>query len=265
MQKTLGEIAALCNGEVIGNEKIKISGVAGIKEAKEGEITFIANLKYISDLENTSASAVIVPEEVEQSDKPLIRTKNPYLAFAKTLNLFYTKSFKPKGIDKNTIIGKNSKLGKDVSIYPFVYIGENVIVEDNAKLYPHVFIDDNAKIKKNSQLYSGVKVYHECVIGENCIVHSGAVIGSDGFGFAPDENNVYRKIPQLGNVIVEDNVEDVCRTRTVSALFIVPARLGNPPLLILYWPPVTEIAAAALMPCTVIVLDVTSVFKGTFV
>ncbi|PLX11433.1 MAG: UDP-3-O-(3-hydroxymyristoyl)glucosamine N-acyltransferase [Marinilabiliales bacterium] len=98
-------------------------------------------------------------------------------------------------------------MGEGVYIAPFVYIGENVIVEDHVKLYPHVFIDDNVAIRKNSQLYSGVKVYHECVIGENCILHSGAVIGSDGFGFAPDENNVYRKIPQLGNVIVEDDVE----------------------------------------------------------
>ena len=210
MEFTAKAIAEFLNGEVVGNPEIKVSNVAKIEEAKAGTLAFLTNPRYTKYLYSTEASIVLINKDFELESPvsaTLIKVKNAYESFAKLLELAEQAKPVKQGISSLAFIEKSAKIGDGIYIAPFVYIGENAVIEDNAKLFPHVFIDDNVTVKKNSTLNSGVKVYHECIIGENCIIHAGAIIGSDGFGFAPDENNVYRKIPQLGNVVIEDNVE----------------------------------------------------------
>ncbi|MCB2197024.1 MAG: UDP-3-O-(3-hydroxymyristoyl)glucosamine N-acyltransferase [Bacteroidetes bacterium] len=210
MEFTAKTIAEFLQGEVIGNPDTKVNNVAKIEEATPGTLAFLANPKYNKYLYTTEASIVLINKEFEIENEvsaTLIKVENAYESFAKLLELAEQARPVKQGISDLAFIEESAKIGDGVYIAPFVYVGENVVIENDVKLYPHVFVDDNVTVKKNSTLNSGVKVYHECVIGENCIIHAGAVIGSDGFGFAPDENNVYRKIPQLGNVIVEDNVE----------------------------------------------------------
>jgi len=210
MEFTAKAIAEFLTGEVVGNPEVKVNNVAKIEEAKNGTLAFLANPKYTKYIYTTEASIVLVNKDFEPENNisaTLIKVDNAYESFAKLLELAEQAKPVKQGISSLAFIEKSAKIGDGVYIAPFVYIGENAVLEDNAKLFPHVFIDDNVTVMKNTTLNSGVKVYHECVIGENCIIHAGAVIGSDGFGFAPDENNVYRKIPQLGNVIIEDNVE----------------------------------------------------------
>ena len=210
MEFTAQAIAEFLKGEVEGNPEVKVNNVAKIEEATPGTLAFLANPKYAKYLYTTNASIVLINKDYELEkavETTLIRVENAYESFAKLLELADQARSVKQGISSLAFIDESAKIGDGVYIAPFVYIGENAVIEDNVSLNPHVFIDDNVTVKKNSILNSGVKVYHECVVGENCIIHAGAVIGSDGFGFAPDENNVYRKIPQLGNVVVEDNVE----------------------------------------------------------
>jgi UDP-3-O-[3-hydroxymyristoyl] glucosamine N-acyltransferase len=210
MEFTAKTIAEFLQGEIIGNPDTKVSNVAKIEEATPGTLAFLANPKYNKYLYTTQASIVLINKDFElenQISATLIKVENAYESFAKLLELAEQARPVKQGISELAFIEESATIGEGVYIAPFVYVGENVVIENDVKLYPHVFIDDNVTVKKKSTLNSGVKVYHECVIGENCIIHAGAVIGSDGFGFAPDENNVYRKIPQLGNVLVEDNVE----------------------------------------------------------
>ncbi len=235
MEFTAKAIAEFLNGEIVGNTEVKVNNVAKIEEAKAGTLAFLANPKYTKYIYTTDASIVLVNKDFEPEDKisaTLIKVDNAYESFAKLLELAEQAKPVKQGISSLAFIEKSAKIGDGVYIAPFVYIGENAVVEDNVKLFPHVFIDDNVTIKKNTTLNAGVKVYHECVLGENCIIHAGAVIGSDGFGFAPDENNVYRKIPQLGNVIIEDNVEVGSNTTidraTMGSTFIKKgAKLDN--------------------------------------
>lgn len=210
MEFTAQAIAEFLKGRVEGNPEVKVNNVAKIEEATPGTLAFLANPKYAKYLYTTQASIVLINNDYELEkdvNVTLIRVENAYESFAKLLELAEQARPVKQGISPLAYIDENAKIGDGVYIAPFVYIGENAVIEDNVSLNPHVFIDDNVTVKKNTTLNSGVKIYHECVIGENCIIHAGAVIGSDGFGFAPDENNVYRKIPQLGNVVVEDNVE----------------------------------------------------------
>lgn len=210
MEFTAQAIAEFLKGEVEGNPDIKVNNVAKIEEAEAGTLAFLANPKYAKHLYTTNASIVLINKDYKLESKvqaTLIRVDNAYESFAKLLELAEQARPVKQGVSPLAYIDETAKIGDGVYIAPFVYIGENAIIEDHVKLNPHVFIDDHVIVKKNTTLNSGVKVYHECQIGENCIIHAGAVIGSDGFGFAPDENNVYRKIPQLGNVLVEDHVE----------------------------------------------------------
>ncbi len=210
MEFTAKAIAEFLNGEVVGNPEVKVNNVAKIEEAKNGTLAFLANPKYTKYIYTTEASIILINKDFVPEDTisaTLIKVENAYESFAKLLELAEQAKPVKQGISSLAYIEESAKIGDGVYIAPFVYIGENAVIEDNAKLFPHVFVDDNVIVKKNSTLNSGVKIYNECVIGENCILHAGAVIGSDGFGFAPDENNVYRKIPQLGNVVIEDNVE----------------------------------------------------------
>lgn len=235
MEFTAKAIAEFLQGEVVGDPEVKVNNVAKIEEAAPGTLAFLANPKYNKYLYTTEASIVLINKDMDlekEVSATLIKVENAYESFAKLLELAEQAKPVKQGISELAYIEESAKIGDGVYIAPFVYIGENVTIEDHVKLFPHVFIDDQVTIKKNSTLNAGVKVYHECSIGENCIIHAGAVIGSDGFGFAPDENNVYRKIPQLGNVVLEDNVEIGSNTTidraTMGSTFIKKgAKLDN--------------------------------------
>jgi UDP-3-O-[3-hydroxymyristoyl] glucosamine N-acyltransferase len=206
MNKKLKELAEWVGGTVVGDGEIEISGVSAIDEAQTGEITFIANPKYLPKLGETCASAVIVSKEVTRGEKPLLSVANPYLAFAKIITLFSKKPYQPKGIDPNAWISPTAKLGKDLTLYPFVYIGDRCSIGDRVTLYPGVYIGEDSSIGEDSILYPNVSVYSGTVIGKQVILHSGVVVGSDGFGYVKEGmKNV--KIPQVGRVEIEDDVE----------------------------------------------------------
>ena len=207
MRKTLEEIAKLIDGEVIGDKDTVITGVCGIKEAKKGDITFVANPKYLHLAQTTKASAVIISRDVSIEEKPAIRTDSPSLAFTKILSLISsarTKHF--SGVHPTAIVDKKVKLGKDVAIGPHAVIEEGVEIGDKTIVYPNCFIGQGAKIGKGVLIYPLVSIRERVSIGNNVIIHSGTVIGSDGFGFATVKG-VHHKIPQIGTVVIEDNVE----------------------------------------------------------
>ncbi|MCX5702508.1 MAG: UDP-3-O-(3-hydroxymyristoyl)glucosamine N-acyltransferase [Candidatus Omnitrophica bacterium] len=207
IHKTLKEISELINGEVVGNGAIIITGVSGIKEAKDGDITFLANPKYFPLLEKTHASAVITARDIDKSAKPIIRTDNPSLAFAKIVSLIAPSEVTgPKGIHPTAILGKDVKLGPDVAIGPYTVIEDNVSIQDRTIIYSNCYIGHNTKIGKESVIYPNVSIRERIVIGDRVIIHSGTVIGSDGFGFATLEG-LHHKIPQIGIVEIGDDVE----------------------------------------------------------
>lgn len=207
MKKTLNEIAQLVNGSVVGDGNTEIKGVCGIKEAKEGDITFVANPKYISLMRHTKASAIITTGDVKKGPKPLILTENPSLAFAKLLSLIAPNEVTHfKGVHPTASIGENVKMGEGVAIQPYVVIEDNVEIGNNTVLYSGVFIGYHTKIGNNTIVYPHVSIRERVTIGDRVIIHSGTVIGSDGFGFATVKG-LHHKIPQIGTVIVEDDVE----------------------------------------------------------
>jgi UDP-3-O-[3-hydroxymyristoyl] glucosamine N-acyltransferase len=203
---TLNELATLVGGEVAGDPSLEVTGIASIEEAGEEEITFLSELKHLSRLEKTKAAAAIVPSSLPAFPKPLIRTPNPYLAYAKVQAFFTHQPYYPKGIDPRAYLGRDAKIGQEVSVYPFVFIGDGCQIGDRAVLYPGVYVGEAAQIGEESILYPNVVVMDRCIIGKRVIVHPGTVIGSDGFGFARDGAR-YVKIPQVGVVQVDDDVE----------------------------------------------------------
>ena len=207
MRKTLKEIARLIEGEVIGDDSIVITGVSGIKEACEGDITFLANPKYFPLIDKTHASAIITSREVEKTDKPIIRTDNPSLAFTKIISSFMPCEINhPKGIHTTAILGKNVSLGKNVAIGAYAVIEDNVSIGDNTVIYPGCFIGNNTKIGSDGLVYPNVSIRERVSIGNRAIIHSGTVIGSDGFGFITIKDR-HHKIPQSGTVEIGDDVE----------------------------------------------------------
>lgn len=206
MKKTVKELAEYVGGTIVGDGEVEISGLGSIDEAESGQITFIADAKHLPKLETTKASAILVFKEVPFSQKPLIIVPNPRLAFAKILDLFFAKPYQSRGIDPNAQISPTALLGKNVTIYPFVYIGDRCRIEDRVTLYPGVYLGEDSTIGEDSILYPNVTVYPGSIIGKRVILHGGVVIGADGFGYVKDGNkNV--KIPQVGGVIIEDDVE----------------------------------------------------------
>jgi len=205
-EKTLEELASLIEGEVIGDAGLKIAGISGLDEARKGEITFIAQSKYLGKAKETNASAIIVSSKIEGIDKPFILTDNPYLAYAKIATFFHEYPHPILGIDKNAILGEGTRVGKDVSIYPWVFIGKDVTISDRVVIHPHTFIGDGTFIDEETVIYSHVSIRERCRIGKRGIIHAGTVIGTDGFGFAPDGKR-YHKIPQVGTVQIDDDVE----------------------------------------------------------
>jgi UDP-3-O-[3-hydroxymyristoyl] glucosamine N-acyltransferase len=206
MEKMLSELAQLVGGEVIGDGGVKIVGVAPIEEARKGEITFVAHPRYLPKLNQTEASAVIVSPKVSEVDKPLLRVANPYLAFAKILQIYTQRPYEPRGVDQRAWVSPTAKLGERVSIYPFVYVGDHVEIGNRVILFPGVFVGDNAVIGDDTLIYPNVSIYEGCRIGKRVILHSGVVIGSDGFGFARNGKRSV-KIPQVGIVEIGDDVE----------------------------------------------------------
>ena len=206
MVKSLKEIGEIVKGKVVGRSDISISGVSGIEEAKEGDITFFVNPKYLSLAYKTHASAILVAKEIPDCNRAMIIVTNPYLEFAKLINLFYVEKRKPLGIDKSAVIGENVKLGEDLSIYPLVVIDDGVEIGDRVTIMPGTFVGRNSKINEDTIIYPNVSVRESTEIGKRVIIHSGTSIGSDGFGFLL-ENGKHIKIPQVGSVVIEDDVE----------------------------------------------------------
>lgn len=210
MEFTVATIAGFLNGEISGNPDIKVNTVAKIEEGQIGALSFLANPKYEHYLYNTKSSVVLVNKSFVPSQKveaTLIKVENAYEAFASLLRLVDQARPRKKGIHATAIIESTSKIGSDVFIGPYAYIGENCIIGDGCAIYPQVYIGDNTKLGNNCTINPGVKIYHDCILGEGCIIHAGTVIGSDGFGFAPQSDSEFMKIPQLGNVVLEDHVE----------------------------------------------------------
>ena len=207
MVKTLKEINELIDGALLGDGEIEIIGVSGIKEARKHEITFVANSKYLREIERTQASAIIVGQDIPYNGKPLIRVANPYFAFVKVLEMFAWRKRKTVyGIHETAIIGDNVQIGEMVSIQAYTYIGDNVQIGDGAIISPFVHIGDDTKIGNETLIYPNVTIREDVEIGARGIIHSGVVIGSDGFGFALVSDR-HHKIPQIGTVIIEDDVE----------------------------------------------------------
>jgi len=207
MRKTLKEIAKFLDGEVVGDPNTVITGVCGIKEAKAGDITFVANQRYFPMIDTTKASAVIASREIESASKPIIRTDNPSYAFAKVISLVTPEDIRhPKGIASTAILGKDVHLGKNVAIGHYAVIEDNVFIGDNTVIYAGCYIGHNSKVGSGSLIYPNVSIRERSVIGSRVIIHCGAVIGSDGFGFA-NLKGVQHKIPQVGIVEIGDDVE----------------------------------------------------------
>jgi UDP-3-O-[3-hydroxymyristoyl] glucosamine N-acyltransferase len=210
MEFTAATIAGFLNGEIEGNPDVKVNTVAKIEEGHSGALSFLANPKYEHYIYTTKSSIVLVNRTFIPSGRieaTLIKVNDAYEAFASLLRLVDNARPRKKGIHPTAIIEPTATVGSDVFIGPYAYIGDNCEIGDGCSVYPHVYIGDNTRIGKNCTINPGVKIYHDCVIGESCTIHAGSVIGGDGFGFAPQSDSEYMKIPQLGNVILEDHVE----------------------------------------------------------
>lgn len=210
MELTAQAISDILNGEIIGDPNIKVNDVSKIDDGKNGTLSFLANSKYTNFIYNTKASIVLVKKEFIPEKKlncTIIKVEDPYHSFANILELKNNAKPEKIGIHKNSSISETAKLGKNLYIGAFTCIEDNAKVGNNTKIYPQVYVGENVKIGNNTIIYPGVKIYHDCEIGNNTIIHSGTVIGSDGFGYANQSKCEYKKIPQLGNVIIEDNVE----------------------------------------------------------
>ncbi|MDQ2721097.1 MAG: UDP-3-O-(3-hydroxymyristoyl)glucosamine N-acyltransferase [Bacteroidota bacterium] len=211
MEFTAKQIAALIDGKIEGDPDVAVSSFGKLEEATKGQLAFFANPKYEEFLYSTKASVIIVNTTLQVEKKisaTLIRVPDAYSSFAVILTE-YAKMARANmtGIQQPVYISATSRTGENIFIGAFAYLGENVIIGNNVKLYPQVYIGDNVTIDDGSILYPGVIIHHDCVIGKNVSIHAGSVIGGDGFGFAPQADGSFKKVPQIGNVIVEDNVE----------------------------------------------------------
>lgn len=210
MQLTAQEISDIINGTLEGDPEVAVFQLSKIEEAQNGSLSFLANPKYEHYLYTSNASVVIINHDQvlnKPIDATIIRVKNAYSAFSILLEKYNKLRLDKKGVESPSFIDPTATIGENVYIGAFVYIGPNAHIGDNSKIYPHCYIGDNAYVDANVLLYSGVKIYFDCVVGKNAIIHSGSVIGSDGFGFAPKEDGSYQKVSQIGNVIIEDDVE----------------------------------------------------------
>lgn len=222
MELTPQLIASLIDGKVEGDGNVRLTGFAKIEEAAPGYVTFIANPKYSHYIYETEASAVLVSDDfvVERPVSPvLIRVKDPYVALADLMNAMESTRPRPQGIEQPCFIAEGVVVPDDAYIGAFAYIGKGVHLGKGVKVYPQSYIGENVTIGDGSVIRAGVRIYQDCVIGKGCIIHSGAVIGADGFGFAPRPDGTYEKIPQIGNVVIDDDVEIGANTTVDRATF----------------------------------------------
>jgi UDP-3-O-[3-hydroxymyristoyl] glucosamine N-acyltransferase len=236
MHFTAAQIALIIKGRVEGNPDAVVSSFGKIEEARQGQLAFLANPKYEDYLYTTGASVIIV-NELQELKEPvsstLLRVQDPYSAFATLLAKYQEMvAQQMNGIQEPSYIAKSASLGANIFVGAFAYIGENVQIGDNVKIYPNVYIGNNVTIGNHSILHPGVRIYHDCVVGNHVSIHAGTVIGSDGFGFAPQSDGSFKKVPQIGNVVIEDNVEigansAIDRATMGSTLIKSGAKLDN--------------------------------------
>lgn len=210
MKFTAEQIAGILEGSIVGDPNTQVDKLAKIEEGTEGAITFLANPKYTSFIYSTKASITIVSDAFvaeEELTTTLIKVKDPYKAFSKLLEYYNQVKLNKTGIEQPSFISESASYGENLYLGAFAYLGENVKIGDNVKIFPNSFIGDNVEIGNNVLIFPGAKIYSETVIGNNCVIHGGAIVGADGFGFSPNKNGEYSKVPQIGNVIIEDNVD----------------------------------------------------------
>ena len=210
MEFTANDIAGLIGGRIEGNPEARVNKLAKIEEGEPQALSFLANPKYTQYIYSTQSSIVIVRTDFEPEQPvtaTLIRVEDPYSAFARLLEVYDGMQKKKSGISSGANVASSARIGKNVYIGEFACIGENVVIGDHVHIYPQTYIGDNTSIGAGTTLYQGVKIYHNCKIGNDCMIHAGVVIGADGFGFAPQNDNNYKKVSQIGNVVIEDNVE----------------------------------------------------------
>ena len=236
MQFSAAQIALLINGKIEGNPDASVGSFGKIEEAIHGQLAFLANPKYEEHLYTTAASVIIVNEglELKQAvNATLIRVPDAYTAFASLLTKYQEiQAQQLTGIQEPSYIAKTATLGQNIFIGAFAYLGEGVVIGNNVKIHPHVYLGNNVKIGDDTILNPGVKIYHDCVIGTHVTIHGGSVIGSDGFGFAPQSDGSFKKVPQIGNVVVEDYVEigsnaTIDRATIGSTIIRTGAKLDN--------------------------------------
>jgi UDP-3-O-[3-hydroxymyristoyl] glucosamine N-acyltransferase len=207
---TAKQISEILDGEVEGNPNQEVFKLSKIEEGETGSLTFLSNPKYNSYLYTTKASIAIVNKDFipeKEIETTLVRVEDAYKAFTKLLEYYNQIKLHKSGIETPSFIDKTANYGQEVYIGAFAYISKNVIIGDNVKVYPNVFIGDNVRVGDDTTIFSGAKIYSESEIGKHCTIHSGVIIGSDGFGFVPNEKGEYNKVPQIGNVIIEDHVD----------------------------------------------------------
>nr|WP_315239061.1 UDP-3-O-(3-hydroxymyristoyl)glucosamine N-acyltransferase [uncultured Flavobacterium sp.] len=210
MKFTAEQIAGILEGEVVGNPNAEVFRLSKIEEGEEGSLTFLANPKYINHIYTTKASVTIVNDSfIPESEitTTLIKVEDAYVSFSKLLEFYNQVKLNKNGIEPQAFITEGTKYGENLYLGSFSYVGQNVNLGNNVKIYPNSFIGDNVVIGDNVHIFAGAKIYSETIIGNNCTIHSGTIIGADGFGFAPNEDGEYNKVPQIGNVIIEDNVD----------------------------------------------------------
>ena len=210
MEFTVQQIADYLKGTIEGDASVKVSELSKIEEGRPGTLTFLSNPKYMQYIYTTQASACLVNKDFvaeKELTTTLIRVDNAYECLAKLLTLVDSMKPKKQGVSAKSDVHESAKIGENVYIGAFVVIGAGVEIGDNVQIYPNTFIDDNVTIGEGTVIYAGVKIYEGCRVGKHCVLHAGAVVGSDGFGHAPDAEGHYHKIPQIGNVVIEDDVE----------------------------------------------------------
>ncbi len=212
MEFSAGQIAGILQGDVVGNPETTVNGLAKIEEGTLGALSFLANPKYEEFIYTTESSVCIVnrsfsPSKPLPSTLTLVKVDDAYACFAKLLEMYSQMTRKQPAIEQPSYFSESAQAGEGLYLGAFAYVGSHVKIGANVSIYPNAYIGDNVMIGDGSVIHPGACIYNDCVVGKNCIIHSGVVVGADGFGFAPNEAGEFQKVPQIGNVILEDNVE----------------------------------------------------------